>query len=53
MTASWRLGCHFGRRFGGFCLAFALRAGDVGDVDGELVVRCLDAADRETSFGFL
>jgi hypothetical protein len=47
------LGCHFDRRFGGFRFAFALRAGDIGDVDGELAVRRLGATDRETSFGFV
>jgi len=53
MGTCWRLGCDFDRRFGGLRLGIALLAGDAGDVDGELVVRCLDAADRETSFGFV
>jgi hypothetical protein len=53
MITRWWLGCRFDRRCGGICLGLALLAGDAGDVDGELVVRCLDAADRETSFGFV
>jgi hypothetical protein len=53
MAARWRLGCHFGWRFGGFRLGFALRAGDAGDVEGEFVVWGLGATDRETSFGFV